>query len=127
MLAHAPLVWGEIPVADMDRATAFYQRHFDVQFKYQHNDDMQMAIIETEDPQAASIGLIKHPMMQPSSQGSVVYLHLSPQLTPLVDKLVQAEVKIVLPVMPINDGECGYVALFVDSEGNTVGLWSAQQ
>lgn len=86
-----------------------------------------MAIIATQDPQAASVGLVKHPMMQPSADGSVVYLHLSEQLSPLVAKLTQAEVNIVLPVMPINDGECGYIALFVDSEGNKVGLWSAQQ
>ncbi|QLE84944.1 VOC family protein [Shewanella sp. Scap07] len=127
MLTHTPLVWGEIPVADMARATAFYQQHFDVEFKHQDSDDMQMAIIATQDPQAASVGLVKHPMMQPSGDGSVVYLHLSEQLSPLVAKLTQAKVNIVLPVMPINDGECGYIALFVDSEGNKVGLWSAQQ
>lgn len=32
MLSIAPLVWGEIPVSDMNRAIAFYQQHFGVEF-----------------------------------------------------------------------------------------------
>ncbi len=59
--------------------------------------------------------------------GSTVYLHFSAQLQPLVDKLVAANVAMLLPVTPIKDGGCGYIALFVDSEGNKVGLWSQNQ
>ncbi|MBW3529143.1 VOC family protein [Shewanella sp. NKUCC05_KAH] len=124
MLSIAPLVWGEIPVSDMNRAVAFYQQHFGVEFKRDDMEDMEYASIVTEDASAASIGLVKCSMSQPSMQGSTVYLHFSAQLQPLVDKLIAAEVTIILPVTPIKDGECGYIALFADSEGNKVGLWS---
>ncbi|GIU50481.1 glyoxalase [Shewanella sairae] len=127
MLEQAPLVWGEIAVADMDRAVAFYSKHFDVCFHRETMNDMEMAVLETADKEAASIGLVKHEMMQPSAHGSVLYLHLGPQLTPLVERISQAGVKVLLPVMPIKDGECGFIALFEDSEGNTVGLWSKEK
>lgn len=124
MLQQAPLVWGEIAVENMDRAVAFYSEHFSVSFKRETMNDMEMAVLETEDKEAASIGLVKHEMMKPSAHGSVLYLHLSDELTPLVDKIAQAGVKVLLPVMPIKEGECGFIALFEDCEGNTVGLWS---
>lgn len=127
MLPKSALVWGEIPVTDMDRAVAFYTEHFGVSFKREMINDMEMAVLETEDKDAASIGLVKHEMMQPSAHGSVLYLHLSEQLSGLVDNISQAGVKVLLPVMPIKDGECGYIALFRDSEGNTVGLWSLEK
>ncbi|MBW8182343.1 VOC family protein [Shewanella nanhaiensis] len=126
MLHQAPLVWGEIAVENMDRAVEFYGKHFGVSFRRETMNDMEMAILETEDKEAASIGLVKHEMMKPSAHGSVLYLHLSDKLTPLVDKIAQAGVNILLPVMPIKEGECGFIALFEDSEGNTVGLWSME-
>ena len=124
MLTTPPLVWAEIAVTDMDRAIKFYQQHFDVSFKRETVADMEMAILETQSTEDASIGLVKHPMMQPSMDGSTVYLHLSETLSPLLKKLEQAGVTILLPATPIKDGECGYIGLFADSEGNKVGLWS---
>jgi predicted enzyme related to lactoylglutathione lyase len=124
MLQHAPLVWAEIAVEDMDRALQFYQTHFEVSFKREFINDMDMAVLETADPCAASVGLVKHEMMKPSMTGSIIYLHLAQQLTPLVNKLTQANVTILLPVTPIKGGEVGYIAIFVDSEGNSVGLWA---
>lgn len=127
MLHQAPLVWGEIAVENMDRALAFYGQHFGVSFRREIMNDMEMAILETEDKQAASIGLVKHEMMLPSMNGSVVYLHLSDKLEPLVARLAANGVTILLPVMAIKEGECGFISLFVDSEGNKVGLWSANR
>lgn len=127
MLQQAPLVWGEIAVNNMDRAVAFYGKHFSVSFKREIINDMEMAVLETEDKEAASIGLVRHAMMQPSAQGSVLYLHLSDKLSPLVERIAQGGVNILLPVMPIKDGECGFIALFEDSEGNRVGLWSKEK
>lgn len=127
MLPTAALVWGEIPVTDMDRAVAFYNKHFGVSFRREVINDMEMAVLETADKDTASIGLVKHEMMQPSAHGSVLYLHLSEQLLTLVDKIVHAGVKVLLPVMPIKDGQCGFIALFEDCEGNTVGLWSMEK
>ncbi|QSX38439.1 VOC family protein [Shewanella sedimentimangrovi] len=123
MMQNAPLVWGELAVTDMDRATAFYNEHFGCQFRREDNAECQYAVLECEDKQAASIGLIKHPMAKPSMDGSVIYLHFADKLGPLVARLEQAKVEILMPPMGIKEGECGYIALFADSEGNRVGLW----
>ncbi|MEE1674810.1 VOC family protein [Agarivorans aestuarii] len=127
MLAVAPLVWAEIAVANMDRALAFYTEHFDLTFRRENMGDMDMAILETEDPEAASFGLCQHEMMKPSMDGCTIYLHLSEKLSPLVDKITQSGVQILMPVTGIKDGEHGYFALIVDSEGNKIGLWSKFQ
>lgn len=124
MLAHSPLVWAEIAVTDMNRAMGFYQRHFGLTFKQETINDMELAIVETTNPDHASVALMKHEMMQPSKEGSTVYLHLTMTLKDKVTELEQANVDIVLPAMPIKDGTCGYIAIFIDSEGNKVGLWS---
>ena len=124
MLEHSPLVWAELAVTDMNRAIAFYATHFNVTFKQETMNDMEMAIAETTNEGDPSFALIKHDMMTPSKDGSTVYLHLSPTLQEKVTQIQAAGVEILLPPMPIKDGECGHIAIFVDSEGNKVGLWS---
>mgnify|MGYP003624761922 CR=1 FL=1 len=131
MLEHSPLVWAEISVTDMNRAVSFYQKHFGLTFKHEVMNDMEMSIAETFNlgKETVNIGdpsfaLLKHDMMVPSRDGSTVYLHLSLTLNDKVNEIQKAGVEILLPPMPIKDGECGYIAIFVDSEGNKVGLWS---
>jgi len=124
MLEHSPLVWAEIAVTDMNRAVAFYQTHFGLTFKHDVMNDMEMAIVETANIGDPSVALLKHDMMKPSRDGSTVYLHLSLTLNDKVNEIKEAGVEILLPAMPIKDGECGHIAIFVDCEGNKVGLWS---
>ena len=124
MLPIAPLVWAEIAVADMDRAINFYQTHFAISLKRENMNDMEMAIFEKSSQEGAGVALIKHEMMTPSMTGSTVYLHLSEMLSSLLAKLEHAGVKILMPAFAINEGECGYCALFADSEGNKIGLWA---
>jgi uncharacterized protein len=124
MLEHPPLVWAEIAVTDMNRAMAFYQDNFALTFKQETINDMEMAIVETTTRGDASVALLKHEMMVPSRDGSTVYLHLTATLQNKVTELERANVEMVLPAMPIKDGECGYIAIFIDSEGNKIGLWS---
>jgi uncharacterized protein len=41
-------------------------------------------------------------------------------------KVESAGGKVVVPKMPLGDMSPGYVAQFIDSEGNRLGLWSAE-
>ncbi|MCG7530374.1 VOC family protein [Psychrobium sp. MM17-31] len=124
MLDHTPLVWAEISVNDMSRAQAFYKEHFGLTFKYEEMNDMEMAIVETKDESVTNLALVKHDMMKPSLEGSTIYLHLGDSLQAQVNALKEAGVEILLPAMPIKDGSCGSIAIFVDCEGNKIGLWS---
>jgi predicted enzyme related to lactoylglutathione lyase len=124
MLEHSPLVWAEIAVTDMKRAVAFYKNNFGLSFKHEIMNGMEMSIVETENSDDPSIALLKHEMMVPSRDGSTVYLHLTLTLNDKINELKAVGIEILLPPMPIKEGECGYIAIFVDSEGNKVGLWS---
>lgn len=124
MLNHTPVVWAEIAVNDMSRAIAFYNTHFALSFHRETINDMEMAMVETNEGIDTNLALVKHDMMSPSTNGSTIYLHLSEELSPLVEKLKQSNIEIVLPAMPIKDGSCGNIAIFIDSEGNKIGLWS---
>jgi len=124
MLNNTPLVWAEIAVNDMNRAIEFYQTHLGLTFTREVINDMEMAVINKASQDDAGVALIKHQMMKPSMDGSTIYLHLSDNLSPLLAKLKQQGVIIIMDAIPIHDGECGYSATFADSEGNKVGLWS---
>lgn len=124
MLEHSPLVWAEIAVTDMNRAMDFYHTHFGLTFIQETIGDMEMAIVETTNTDDASVALMKHEMMKPSKEGSTIYLHLTATLEDKINVLEKANIEIALPAMPIKDGTCGYIAIFIDSEGNKVGLWS---
>ncbi|MCL1036738.1 VOC family protein [Shewanella submarina] len=126
MLQQAVLVWGEIPVADMDRAVKFYQQHLGLTFRHESMEGMEMALIEQEDQQGAGAALVKCDMMTPSMAGSLVYLHLGKPVSQAVARLEQGGIEVLLPPMPIKDGECGHIAIFKDCEGNKVGLWSME-
>jgi predicted enzyme related to lactoylglutathione lyase len=59
---------------------------------------------------------------QPSAGGTIVYLYAGDDLAKPLERAVNLGGKVVLPKTGI--GEHGYIALFRDSEGNTVGLHS---
>ncbi len=115
--------WFDLPAHDMPRAKAFYQAVLGVTFKDEVANDLQLAIFEAE-PETVSGMLVKGEPYQPNPLGTVVYFNGGEDLSvPLARALAQGA-QIVVPKTPIHEGECGYFALFIDSEGNRVGLYS---
>ncbi len=62
-------------------------------------------------------------MMQPSQNGSLVYLNGGSDLQPMLDRVVKAGGTVVVPKSEIGNNY-GYFALFNDTEGNIVGIHS---
>ena len=58
----------------------------------------------------------------PSQEGAVVYLNGGQDLGSILDKVTNAGGTVVMPKTGI--GEHGFIAFFIDSEGNKVGLHS---
>ena len=58
----------------------------------------------------------------PSTEGTILYLNGGDNLSTVLDKVEGAGGKIAMPKTDI--GENGFVAYFIDSEGNRVGLHS---
>lgn len=115
--------WFELPVNNMTRAKAFYQSVLQAEFKDEEMSGLQMAIFSAE-PGAVSGMLVLGETYQPSQTGAVVYFNGGEDLTAPLERALQHGGSVVVPKTPIHDGECGYFALFLDCEGNRVGLYS---
>ncbi len=126
MSAEIPLVWSEIPVADMARAKRFYQEVLGLHCSEDPMPECEYVSVSRTSGDTACFGLIKHPQMAPSMTASVVYLHLGDKLGTTIGQLEAQGVQILLPPMPIKEGECGFCAQIADSEGNRLGLWAMQ-
>jgi uncharacterized protein len=118
------LNWFEISVADIKRATKFYETVFGIKMEQQEMMGMQMAFFPSENMNGkVSGGLVQGPMHKPSADGAKIYLNGNPDLSNALSKIEKAGGKVVMPKTKISD-DIGYMAFFVDIEGNTVALHS---
>ena len=121
------LNWFEIPVADMARATKFYESVFGIQMHQMDMSGHKMAMFPQEDMNGKVSGaLVQSPMHKPSADGAKIYLNGNPDLSGALDRVEAAGGKVVMPKTKIND-EVGHMAFFFDSEGNAVGLHSSPE
>jgi predicted enzyme related to lactoylglutathione lyase len=116
--------WFEIPAPDFDRAVRFYQTIFDVELQVLDMGAFKLAIF----PDAGASGggaLAHHPKAyQPSeTHGPLVYFDGNPDLSAVLDRVEAAGGRVLRGKTQISD-EFGYMAIFVDSEGNRVALHS---
>lgn len=120
------LNWFEIPVTDAGRAQKFYEAIFDISMMSMDMpgmDGMQMIGFPPEPPHSGG-ALVKSPQHKPSTEGSVIYLNGNPDLQQVLDRIEGAGGKIIMPKTQITP-EIGYMAFFMDTEGNSMGLHSA--
>lgn len=119
-----PVGWFEIPVTDMERAIDFYERVFGFTFHRSKLDSLDMAWFPMGEGIPGSTGsLVKHKAYAPSQDGTLVYF-TSPagDVDYELAKVEDAGGKIIQKKKPI--GEHGFVAVFLDTEGNRVAIHS---
>ena len=106
------LNWFEIPATDISRATKFYEAIF----------DHKMTGFPSEMGNGKANGaLVQGPMHKPSMDGAVVYLNADPSIDKVIGKIESAGGKMLMPKTQISP-EIGYMAFFVDTEGNRMAL-----
>lgn len=113
----------EIPVADLTRAIAFYETILEVSIEKMEMDGVQMGVLPS-DGKTVSVVLAKGDDYKPTTDGALVYLNAGADLQTALDKVAQNGGKIVVPKTAISP-EMGYFALFIDTEGNKLGLHSS--
>lgn len=118
-MAHT-INWFEIPSVDFDRAVAFYNTIFDTTLRKEIFNNVPNAIFPADREDVN--GAIIHDDTQPSTSGSLVYLNAGDQMDRIVERVEPAGGKVLLPRTSI--GDPGFIALFLDTEGNKVGLHS---
>lgn len=118
------LNWFEISVGDVKRAKKFYESSFGIEMREQEMMGMKMAFFPSEDMNGkVSGGLVESPSHKPSADGAKIYLNANPDMSKVIANITKAGGKVTMPKTKISD-DIGYMAFFVDSEGNTVALHS---
>jgi uncharacterized protein len=117
-------VWFEIPVVDLDRASAFYEQLFKESLKReQMGPEVTIAVFPC-DCTGVSGCLMRAPNAQPAASGTLVYLNADAGLDTLLARVEAAGGKVALPPVALPEG-MGRFAHIIDTEGNLVGLHEA--
>lgn len=121
MVQHA-FSWVEIPVEDFERAKKFYSKIFDYEMPEANLGKTLMGILLS---QTDGVGgaIVKSDGHKPSQNGTIVYLNGGKDLNIVLKRVESAGGKIIQQKTIITP-DIGYFALFIDSEGNKVGLYS---
>ena len=117
------LNWFEIPALDIAKAKKFYEAIFEIKMEEMEMPGMKYAMFPF-DPTKGKIGggLAQSPMHIPGATGSLIYLNANPDLQNVLDRIEAAGGKITMQKTSI--GQNGFMAVFTDTEGNTMALHS---
>ena len=117
------VVWFEIPVNDMDRAKQFYEAVFQVDIKLVDFGGLQMGWFpDNGEAHGATGTLIKQESYIPSQEGTLVYFGCA-DVQNEIDRVEAAGGTIYLAKTQISP-EHGFMAVFIDTEGNRIALHS---
>lgn len=126
-MQHA-ISWFEIPVTDIDRAQRFYETIFEFSMIPLDMPNIKMRMFPINSPDSITGALCDSGgFHQPSStHGPLVYLNGNPDVQIVLDRIEAAGGKILVPKTEISP-EHGFMAVFLDSEGNRVALHNVPQ
>jgi predicted enzyme related to lactoylglutathione lyase len=123
-MARSLCVWFEIPVKDIGRARKFYSEVTGIEVSDPAPmGDSTMAFFPMSDDWENSGALTQGPQSVPCDNGVTIYLNGGDDLSVMLDRVEPAGGEIIFPKTQISE-ENGYFAIFGDTEGNAVGLWS---
>lgn len=120
--------WFEIPTQDIERAQKFYEEILGKTLINMDNPMIKMRTLPVEDMMNDVTGAIVQSDMHNSSpnQGTLIYLNANPDVQQILDKVVIAGGRILVPKTEISP-EYGFMAVILDTEGNRIGLHSIPQ
>ena len=127
-MKHA-ISWFEIPAIDIDRAQKFYETIFEVKMQALDLGSTKMRMFPLDDPMEGVGGTLidSGGFHKPSlTDGPLIYLNGNPDVQIILDRVEAAGGKISIPKREISP-EYGYMALFLDTEGNRIALHSVPQ
>ena len=119
-----PVVYFEIPVIDIDRATKFYSTVFNFKFDTTIIDNNEMALFPfTQEDSGISGALAKGEIYKPTKDGVLIYFN-----TVNIDETLRlANVNGGQILYPKTDNGIGHVAEFEDTEGNRIALYQSKE
>ena len=113
------VVWFDIPVADLDRATAFYAAVLGVRVEKATFGDSSIGVIEHSDGNG---GCLVPGHEEIAAGGVLVYLNVDGRIREAENQVVPHGGTVIKPTHSI--GPHGFRAVVLDSEGNRIALHS---
>lgn len=120
--------WFEIPTVDLERATNFYEKIFDIKMIPMDTPNIRMRLFPIENSSNVGGSLVfNKDFYKPSqTEGPLIYLNGNPDVQIILDKVESAGGKVLVPKTQISP-EYGFMAVMLDTEGNRVALHSIPQ
>jgi uncharacterized protein len=118
--------WFEIPATNLSRAQKFYETIFGITLNPLDLANIKMRMFPLDNMMTGVGGAIVYnaDFYKPSAtDGPLIYLNGNPDVQNMLDKIEAAGGKILVPKTEISP-EYGYMAVFLDTEGNRIALHS---
>ena len=112
----------EIPTIDFSRAKKFYQAILDISIDEMDMGGVLMGLFPN-DGENVSGAIVQGEGYSPSKDGVTVYLNGGEDLQIILDKIIPNNGTVVLSKTEIGP-EMGHYAVFLDTEGNKLALFS---
>lgn len=118
----SPITWFELPATDLERATRFYETVLGAPLR---RDYPQMHVFPYTMGYPSGCLVVRETSV-PAAQGTLIYFDTRGVDGQLSGALARALESGGRPIMPKTDiGPHGSIAVFLDTEGNAVGLHEA--
>ena len=114
--------WFEIPVTDFERAREFYSKILDAEIQVMPHPEYKYGMLPADMQNGVGGGIVQGEGFEPSAKGSLIYLNGGDDLSAALSRVEEAGGRIVLPKTSL--GPNGFMAHFIDTEGNKIALHS---
>lgn len=113
--------WFEIPTKDLDRARKFYETIFEIEMQPFELPELKMMLFPSIE--GATGGALVHnaEFYTPTQDGRLLYMDANPSIQAVIDRIEPAGGKLLTQRTQIGE-DIGYMALFLDTEGNRMAL-----
>lgn len=121
--------WFEIPTTDINRAQQFYETIFGITMMPMDMPNLKMRMFPLDDMMTQVGGALVDSggfHKASATDGPLIYLNANPDVQHVLDKVVAAGGSIMVPKTEISP-DYGFMAVFMDTEGNRVALHSVPQ
>ena len=121
--------WFEIPTIDINRAQQFYETIFGISMIPMDLPNIKMRMFPLDDMMTQVGGALVDSggfHNASATDGPLIYLNANPDVQNVLDKVVAAGGSIMVPKTEISP-EYGFMAVFMDTEGNRIALHSVPQ
>lgn len=112
----------DIPATDFSRAVSFYKAILDVEINETDMFGTKMGFFPTDGTNVSG-AIVQGKDYKPSTDGVVVYLNGGKDLQNVLNKVERNKGQVIVPKTHISP-EVGYIAMFIDTEGNKMALHS---